>query len=157
MREAEARLTAVEAELRAREEERQRLMYQDRGGVEVRDLIRRLQGSTSDETYKLRVQVAARLQSLVASLTVAPHGRSPLIMRAIEALGDEHRDVAEHLRRQLDDWTTQRRYFAIQFRSGATRVVYAYDDPTKYDEQLVATPGEGITRLRENETDEVVL
>src|SRR5215471_12071329 len=75
----EDRRAAVEAELREREQERARLGLTISDGEQVKALIERLQDrNPSDETYKLRSAIAARLRSLVRVIYIAPVGRGLL-------------------------------------------------------------------------------
>jgi len=91
LRDVEARLVAIGAELREAEDARSRDTNASVDTLEVKELIKRLQ---SDDAFELRSQVAARLQSLVASIEVAANGA----------------EVG--------------RFFVVTFRSGSTHVIF---------------------------------
>jgi DNA invertase Pin-like site-specific DNA recombinase len=140
----EARRAAVEAELREKEQERARLgATRSLGAEQIRTLIEQIQGREGDETYKIRSMLAARLRSLVTTILVAPLGHAPLTERTIDFLSGESgaEPVVEHLRQGLDN----RRYFAVGFTDGTTRVVFPdRDDPRRYDQQILGTKDLGI-------------
>jgi DNA invertase Pin-like site-specific DNA recombinase len=142
----EDRRSAVEAELREREQERARLGLTVSDGKQVKALIERLQDrNPSDEAYKLRSTIAARLRSLVTTILIAPLGHAPLTERTINFLAGEvgAEPVIDHLRRTSDG----RRYFAVGFTDGKTRAVFPHrDDPLSFEYQIVGDT-EGIRGL----------
>jgi DNA invertase Pin-like site-specific DNA recombinase len=145
----EARRAAIDAEVRETEQECARLgsssgpLYEDRD--QVRALVERLQGREGDETYKIRSMLAARLRSLVTTILIAPLGHAPLTERTINFLAGEvgAEPVIDHLRRTSDG----RRYFAVGFTDGTTRIVFPdRDDPLTFEYQIVRD-SEGLRGL----------
>jgi Recombinase zinc beta ribbon domain len=116
----EDRRSAVEAELREREQERARLGLTVSDGEQVKALIERLQDrSPSDEVYKLRSTIAARLRSLVRVIYIAPVGRGPLAQLNIEP-DEPGAGLVDDIRRAM---VTQR-YFAVGLHDGSVRVIF---------------------------------
>ena len=110
---------------------------------DIKNLVRQLQQSASDEIYRLRAQIASRLKVLVETLLIAPQGALPKMKRTIDELQkiieDKPDEVLEYMRRLAAHPEQSRRYFAIGFRDAAVRVVFpAYDDPLKFDHQVLA-------------------
>jgi DNA invertase Pin-like site-specific DNA recombinase len=117
----EARRAAIEAELREREQESARLGLIVSDGKQVKALIERLQDrNQSDEIYKLRSTIAARLRSLVRIIYVAPVGRGPLTQLNIESDEPGTGPVVDEIRRAM---VTQR-YFAVGLHDGSIRVIF---------------------------------
>jgi DNA invertase Pin-like site-specific DNA recombinase len=117
----EDRRSAVEAELREREQEHARTGLTVSDGRQVKALIERLQDrNPSDEAYKLRSTIAARLRSLVRSIYVAPVGRGLLTQLKLEPDESGAGPVADDIRRAMVTW----RYFAVGLHDGSIRVVF---------------------------------
>ena len=123
---------------------------------EIKELVEKLQMPASDELYKLRAQIASRLRVLVETLLTAPLGNSPTMQKHIEQLrgmtGGEADDVIAHMQRLAAHPDQSRRYFAVGFRDAAVRIVFpAYDDPLRFEQQIVARQGliEGAGQLVE--------
>jgi DNA invertase Pin-like site-specific DNA recombinase len=124
---------------------------------EVRDFVERLQQQRPDqpetaELFKLRAQIAARLRTLVETLTVAPLGDRPKVERTIESIRDQTdaTDVVSYMEAHLADGTDDIPYFAVGFRNGTVRGVYpSKADPLDYRQQVVANSG-GIRLLGES-------
>jgi hypothetical protein len=113
--------------------------YQSR--EQVRAFVGRLQGQDGEELFRLRAQIAARLKTLVETLTVAPLGYRPKTEGLIEYLRGEPMggDVVAFLRERLASGKDDRPYFAVGFRNGTVRGVYpAANDPLSYDHQFLA-------------------
>ena len=144
----EARRAAIEAELREREQERVRLGLIVSDEKQVKALIKRLQDrNPSDEVYKLRSTIAARLRSLVHTILVAPAGGVPQIQKTIDFLEhqEDAEDVLEHARQRLKDKRSGRRYFLVAFANGDVRGVYPDpDDPTRFTEQFTSSSEMGL-------------
>jgi hypothetical protein len=109
--------------------------------------VKKLQMPPSDELYRIRAQIAARLKVLVETLLVAPQGALPTMKRTIEQLhsiaGGKTDDVIAHMRTLAADPDQSRRYFAVGFRDAAVRVEYpTYGDPLRFEQQIVATQGQ---------------
>jgi hypothetical protein len=124
---------------------------------EIKELVKKLQMPPSEELYKLRAQIASRLKVLVETLLIAPQGALPTMQRSIEELqkitGEEDNDVVAHMQRLAAHPDQSRRYFAVGFRDAAVRAVFpAYDDPLRFDQQIVAgqnsSEGEGPSMER---------
>jgi DNA invertase Pin-like site-specific DNA recombinase len=121
----EDRRSAVEAELREREQERARLGLTVSDGKHVKALIERLRDrNPSDEAYKLRSTIAARLRSLVRSIYVAPVGGGLLTQLKLEPDEPEAGPVAEEIMRAV----ITRRYFAVGLHDGLVRVIFPDHD-----------------------------
>jgi DNA invertase Pin-like site-specific DNA recombinase len=154
LRECEQQLAAVNVAIAAREAERGKLSADARrfydGKDEIKALIEQLKKRSGEENYKLRTQIAAKLQSLVTTLIVAPLGHLPMLQSTIKALEAEspaYLDVIDHLKSELSAENNRRRYFAAGFKDGSVRGVYpSHDDPLQFEEQLLGTPS-GIFRL----------
>jgi hypothetical protein len=111
---------------------------------EIRDLLKRLQRSASEELYKVRAQIASRIKAIVHVLQIAPQGFRPITLRIIEKLKTETpgvtHDVIDHITRVAEHPRERRRYFAIGFERNAQRIIYPTDDdPLKYEQQIVAS------------------
>jgi hypothetical protein len=90
-------------------------------GKQVKALIERLQDrNPSDEAYKLRSTIAARLRSLVRSIYVAPVGRGLLTQLKLEPDEPGAGPVAEEIMRAV----ITRRYFAVGLHDGSVRVIF---------------------------------
>jgi hypothetical protein len=116
------------------------------GREEIKELVIKLQMPASDELYKLRAQIAARLKSLVETLLIAPIGNLPVMRGAIDQLqamaAGEAEDVIAHMERVAANPEQSRRYFAVGFRDAAVRIVFpAYDDPLRFEQQIVTGQG----------------
>jgi len=110
---------------------------------DIKNLVARLQKPTSDETYKLRAQIAARLKVLVETLLIAPQGALPKMKRSIEQLFELNDgkvdDVITHMQQVAAHPDQSRRYFTVGFRDAAVRAVFpSYNDPLKFEQQVVA-------------------
>jgi DNA invertase Pin-like site-specific DNA recombinase len=132
----ETRRAEVEAELREKELEQQRL-----GSVviehhhDVKELIAKVRGGSGEETYKLRSMLQSRLRSLVNVVYVASLGHSPFIRKVVATEPDISADV-------LDHEAYHRRYFGVGFCDGTVRVVIPdRDDPLKFDVQVMGAKG----------------
>lgn len=153
LQQLESRRTAVEAELRDKENERSILgsatshFYESR--EQIKALIAQLQSRKGDEIFKLRSQIASRLKSLVTTILVAPLGHAPLTQKSIEFLSGESdaQPVIDHLKRILEHMAEHRRYFAVGFVDGTVRGVYPnQDDPLQFEQQIIGNT-EGILQL----------
>jgi hypothetical protein len=121
LQELENRRSVVEAELREKEQERARLGLTVSDGEQVKALIERLQDrSPSDEVYKLRSTIAARLRSLVRVIYIAPVGRGPLTQLNIEPDDPSAGPVVDEIRRAM----VMQRYFAVGLYDGSVRVIF---------------------------------
>jgi hypothetical protein len=110
---------------------------------EVKNLVRKLQMPPSDELYKLRAQIAARLKVLIETLLIAPRGALPRMQRSIEQMrsitGGEANDVIAHMEQLATHPDQSRRYFAVGFRDAAVRAVFPdYGDRLRFEQQVVA-------------------
>jgi DNA invertase Pin-like site-specific DNA recombinase len=110
---------------------------------DIKNLVAELQKPASDETYKLRAQIAARLKVLVETLLIAPQGALPKMKRSIEQLleinSGQADDVIDHMTQLAAHPDQSRRYFAVGFRDAAVRAVFpTYNDPLKFEQQVVA-------------------
>jgi hypothetical protein len=147
----------LEAELRAREGERDALDIGRASARDVKQLIEKVQATDGDEdTYKFRAMIASRLRSVVDTILVAPRGSVPMTRRAIALLeNQEHPDrpLIDHMRRMID----ARRYFNIAFSDGSMRAVYPHDDdPTKFTLQVTSSAEAGMIRHGPEGSEEVV-
>jgi hypothetical protein len=125
LQQLEDRRSAVEAELREREQERARLGLTVSDGKQVKALIERLQDrNPSDEIYKLRSTIAARLRSLVRIIYIAPVGRGLLTQLKLEPDEPGAGPVADDIRRAMVTW----RYFAVGLHDGSVRVIFPDHD-----------------------------
>jgi DNA invertase Pin-like site-specific DNA recombinase len=155
----EDRRSAVEAELREREQEHARTGLTVSDGRQVKAMIERLQDrNQSDEVYKLRSTIAARLRSLVRVIYIAPDGRGMLTQLKLEADEPGPGPVVDNIRRAMVTW----RYFAVGLHDGSIRVIFPdhnstlrfthLDPPTESDnpgttEYQIVGEGKGISRL----------
>jgi hypothetical protein len=90
-------------------------------GKQVKALIERLQDrNPSDEVYKLRSTIAARLRSLVKIIYIAPVGRGPLAQLKLEADEPGAGPVVDEIRRAM----VKQRYFAVGLHDGSVRVIF---------------------------------
>jgi DNA invertase Pin-like site-specific DNA recombinase len=153
LKQLQDRLSAVDAELREKEQERTQLgsatnqFYDSRD--QIKTLIEQLQSRQGDETYKLRSQIASKLRSLVTTILVAPLGHAPLTQKTMEFLASEPeaQPVIDRMKRMLDDEAEHRRYFAIGFVDGSVRAIYpSQEDPLRFEHQILGN-SEGILRL----------
>jgi DNA invertase Pin-like site-specific DNA recombinase len=111
---------------------------------EIRDLVKRLQSSASDDLYKIRAQIASRIKAIVHVLQIAPQGFRPITLRIIDKLKTETpgvtHDVIDHITRVAEHPRERRRYFAIGFERNTQRIIYPSDeDPLRYEQQIVAS------------------
>jgi DNA invertase Pin-like site-specific DNA recombinase len=114
------------------------------GREEIKELVKKLQAPASDELYKLRAQISARLKGLVDTLLIAPRGALPSTSGSLERLLDMTEDEVEdllpdpHLMKMPAD--ESRRYFAVGFRDTAViRVVFpTYSNPLQFELQIWA-------------------
>jgi DNA invertase Pin-like site-specific DNA recombinase len=121
LQQLEDRRSAVEAELREREQERASLGLTVSDGKQVKALLERLQDrNPSDEAYKLRSTIAARLKSLVRSIYVAPVGGGLLTQLKLESDEPAAGQVADEIMRRV----VTRRYFAVGLHDGSIRVIF---------------------------------
>lgn len=162
-----ARSSELKALLEVNEDKRQNTEAKRSRLVESRDEIRalvgRLQGETSDELYKLRAQIASRLRTLVVSLRIAPMGNvappSPEMMatKIGEIFNSSDELVTEFMTRVAEiSENTGRRYFAVRFENAANRIVYPrYNDPLRYEMQIEKTKA-GFIVDREAETQKEI-
>jgi DNA invertase Pin-like site-specific DNA recombinase len=121
LQQLEDRRSAIEVELREREQERARLGLTVSDGEQVKALIERLQDrNPSDETYKLRSTIAARLRSLVRSIYIAPVGYGLLTHLKLESDEPGAGPVIEDIMRAV----VTRRYFAVGLHDGSFRVIF---------------------------------
>lgn len=118
----------------------------DQSRSEILDLVKRLQGPTTNEIYKTRAQIASRLKTLVHTLIVAPIGDRPKTLKVVEKLEAENdptlREIIEHLKLTAEHDDRALRFFSVGFHGGEIRVVY----PDKKDalssvKQLEANAG----------------
>jgi DNA invertase Pin-like site-specific DNA recombinase len=135
------RLVAKEAEQREFNARDSRF-YSSR--EDIKNLVAELQKPASDETYKLRAQIAARLKVLVETLLIAPQGALPKMKHSIEQLLELNDgnvdDVITHMQQVAAHPDQSRRYFAVGFRDAAVRAVFpAYNDPLKFEQQVIAS------------------
>lgn len=110
---------------------------------DIKNLVAELQKPASDESYKLRAQIAARLKVLVETLLIAPQGEMPAmklrIERVLEINGGKTDDVVSYMQELAAHPDQSRRYFVVGFREAAVRAVFpAYNDPLKFEQQVVA-------------------
>jgi DNA invertase Pin-like site-specific DNA recombinase len=120
---------------------------------EINELVKKLQMPPSDETYKLRSQIASRMRVLVKTLLIAPGGAQPIMKRSIEQLreltGGGTDDVIAHMAQLADHPDQSRRYFAVGFRDAAVRAVFpVYGEPLRFEQQVIANRVAGIDMLR---------
>jgi Recombinase/Recombinase zinc beta ribbon domain len=121
LQQLEDRRSVVEAELREKEQERARQGLTVSEGKQVKALIERLQDrNPSDEVYKLRSTIAARLRSLVRVIYLAPVGRGLLTQLNIEP--DE--PGAGPLIDEVRGAVVTQRYFAVGLHDGSVRVIF---------------------------------
>ena len=144
------RLTAKEAE-QLEFNARDSRFYSSR--EDIRKLVGELQKPASDETYKLRAQIAARLKVLVETLLIAPQGERPAMRNRIEQFLDLNSgntdEVVTHMQQLASHPDQSRRYFLVGFRDAAVRAVFpAYNDPLKFEQQVLAAPSAGFDVLR---------
>jgi DNA invertase Pin-like site-specific DNA recombinase len=125
LRQLEHRRSIVETDLRTKQEEGGRLestkgaLYEGRD--QVKALIERLQDrSPSDEVYKLRSTIAARLRSLVRVIYIAPVGRGPLAQLNTEPDDPGAEPMVDEIKRAV---VTQR-YFAVGLHDGSIRIIF---------------------------------
>ena len=147
------RLTAKEAE-QLEFNARDSRFYSSR--EDIRNLVGELQKPASDETYKVRAQIAARLKVLVETLLIAPQGERPAMMNRVEQFlelnGGNTDEVVTHVQQLASHPDQSRRYFLVGFRDAAVRAVFpAYNDPLKFDQQVLASLNAGFDVLRPND------
>lgn len=92
------------------------------GKEKIQSLIRDIQADEGTETYKLRSQIASRLQSLISVVAVAPIGGEFLPNGTIEPVG-----------------IPLARFFHVRFKSGTTRTVYPSKDNSIADVQMYSS------------------
>jgi DNA invertase Pin-like site-specific DNA recombinase len=120
---------------------------------DIKNLVEQLQNPASEETYKVRAQIAARLKVLVETLLIAPQGDMPAAKRRIQQFVEltegKDEDVISHMEQLAAHPEQSRRYFVVGFRDATVRAVFpAYNDPLKFDQQVLATPNAGFDVLR---------
>lgn len=157
-----ARSAELKALLKANEDKRQnteaRRSRLTESRDEIRTLVQRLQGETSDELYKLRAQIASRLRTLVVSLRVAPMGnvgppsQELMATKMGEIFNRSEELITEFMTRVAEiPENTRPRYFSVRFENSANRIVYPRDNnPLRYDMQIEKTKG-GFTVDRDAE------
>jgi hypothetical protein len=101
----------------------------------------------------VRSQIAARLKVLVETLLIAPLGERPAMMNRVEQFlelsGGNTDEVGTHMQQLASHPDQSRRYFLVGFRDAAVRAVFpAYNDPLKFEQQLLATPNARFEVLR---------
>jgi DNA invertase Pin-like site-specific DNA recombinase len=120
---------------------------------DIRNLVGELQKPASHETYRVRAQIAARLKVLVETLLIAPQGERPAMMNRIEQFLELNNgntdDVVTYVQQLASHPDQSRRYFVVGFRDAAVRAVFpAYNDPLKFEQQVLAIPNAGFDVLR---------
>ena len=101
----------------------------------------------------MRSQIAARLKVLVETLLIAPLGERPAMMNRVEQFlelsGGNTDEVVTHMQQLASHPDQSRRYFLVGFRDAAVRAVFpAYNDPLKFEQQVLATPNAPFEVLR---------
>lgn len=157
-----ARSAELKALLKSNEDKRQnteaRRSRLTESRDEIRALVQRLQGETSDELYKLRAQIASRLRTLVVSLRIAPMGnvappsQELMATKLGEIFNRSDELITEFMTRVAEiPENTRRRYFSVRFENAANRIVYPRDNnPLRYEMQIEKTKA-GFTVDREAE------
>lgn len=120
---------------------------------DIRKLVGELQKPALDETYRVRAQIAARLKVLVETLLIAPLGEKPAMLKRVEQFlkrsGGNIDEVVTHMQQLASHPDQSRRYFLVGFRDAAVRAVFpAYNDPLKFDQQVLSSPNAGFDVLR---------
>ena len=100
----------------------------------------------------MRAQIAARLKVLVETLLIAPQGERPAMMNRVEQFlelsGGNTDEVVTHMQQLAAHPDQSRRYLLVGFRDAAVRAVFpAYNDPLKFDQQVLASPNAGFDVL----------
>ena len=125
-------------------EARESRFYKSR--EDIKALVHQLQSPATDELFKLRAQISARLRTLVETLLIAPLGSKPIMEKVIAELrattNGEMADVISYQEKLADHPGQSRRYFAVGFRDAAVRAVFPkYGDPLEFEQQIVANDG----------------
>lgn len=98
-------------------------------------LIMRITGRDASDTYKLRAQVASRLQAVVSSLTLSPAGGLPVASWDIAPPTDNDPSYSADL--GIDE-PRQGRYFTVCFKDGSFRTVFPKSDNAfSFHQQIV--------------------
>lgn len=113
---------------------------------EIQSLVNRLRDANDPDLFELRAKIASHLKAMIETLTVAPQGGRPSLMRiAAETLtkfGEDAADVAHFIAQRGDQPGQAHRYFAVGLRDGRIRIVFPHDhEPFGYRQQVVAAPG----------------
>lgn len=134
--------------LRAKETEQEQFLAHEsefyNSKEEIRELVAKLQMPASDELYKVRAQIVARLKALVETLLIAPQGALPRMQKSITQLKAlshrENDDVIVHMEQMASRPDQSRRYFAVGFRNSAVRAVFPkYGDPLQFEQQVIGS------------------
>ena len=133
--------------------------------LQIKNFIEQLQNPGTNELYRLRSQIAAKLQSLVSTILIAPSGIAPIARLHTpyvensdkveegelprDAIEDITLDLKDHLiRNTAEGIFPDERFFAVIFKNELVRVVFPEDhDPMKFrvqiHETLIHAPKEG--------------
>jgi DNA invertase Pin-like site-specific DNA recombinase len=106
--------------------------------TDLKDLIARIRSRGAPDTYKLRALIAARLRSVVSSLTLSPAGGLPV------ASWDTAPPVQNDPSYGADlgqDEPRKGRYFTVCFRDGKFRTVFPKDDDAFEFHQQISSGG----------------
>lgn len=122
-RERERAVLSLESHLQERERAREAMQVEAgrfyESKAQIKELISRLQAKNGEESYKLRSQVASRLQSLVTALRLAPSGMAGFGKTA---------DSPWKSRFQPD--SSNHKFFLVVLKNGASHTVFPDDhDP----------------------------
>jgi hypothetical protein len=157
LNEFEERRIALVEELATKEKERDQLSSELSGFYEskdqIKELLERLQGSTREDVYKLRAQIAARLKSLVCEISVAPLGSAPITRKTLGVLKEQeppqrNDELIHGFEQRLKQEHEHRRFFLITFKDKSCRAVYPKrDDPLDFEEQMVGSEAQGLITI----------
>lgn len=111
---------------------------------EIQSLVNRLRDANAPDLFDLRAKIASHLKAMIETLTVAPQGSRPRLVRiAAETLtqfGGDAANVADYIARRGEQPEQTHRYFAVGLRDSRVRIVFPDDEePLKYRQQVVAT------------------
>jgi DNA invertase Pin-like site-specific DNA recombinase len=124
LNELEQRRTELGERIKAKSAEQQDLLSREsryrHSKEEIRQLVRRVQGPTSEGSFKLRAQIASQLRVLILTLLIASLGTKPRLQASIDRLrrtrgSDAERAIA-HMTRAAARPDLSRRYFTVGFR-----------------------------------------
>ena len=145
--ELEQRRVEIERSLEQKREERFVLEFElkavRQSQDDAKDMLEALNKTKGDELFKLRAKVADRIRTIATTVLVAPAGDVPRLHKVIQTLereaANEFQDVIDRLKTDMEDPKSHRRFFAVGFRNGTTRIVRpSDDDPLEFEEQLYA-------------------